>query len=338
MKVARVTSHSGGPLNPWCFNVPSAYIVWAPRTTNRSTCMVNERLHWKMTPRIFILSTRSIPRRGGGAADLVLGRLMIISFDLSTFNIRLLLDAHVEIWSSSSRTSCELIDGTMRYESSAYLFNLSSAYRGSLALITYANGPMTDPCTILALINNIREIKSSNLVQCCLFSKNFRSQLCTKSWMGKSAHLLKRVECRTVSNALEKSKAMRCTYGNSSRSLEIWCVKLMSALVVDPVGRNAYGPRREASRMRRTEPDKGIVWPQSFPVSWTVWGWPRLDDIQSRRQDAWSLGPVWYSWPSTASVSLKKAARGCRAKPVAWQAVVPITGGTKTGFHPAREP
>ena len=58
MKVARVTSHSGGPLNPWCFNVPSAYIVWAPRTTNRSTCMVNERLHWKMTPRIFILSTR----------------------------------------------------------------------------------------------------------------------------------------------------------------------------------------------------------------------------------------------------------------------------------------
>ena len=65
MKVARVTSHSGGPLNPWCFNVPSAYIVWAPRTTNRSTCMVNERLHWKMTPRIFILSTGSIPRRGG---------------------------------------------------------------------------------------------------------------------------------------------------------------------------------------------------------------------------------------------------------------------------------
>ena len=85
------------------------------------------------------------------------------------------------------------------------------------------------------------------------------------------------------------------------------------------------GPRRKASRMRRTEPGKGIVWPQSFPVSWTVWGWPRLDDIQSRRQDAWSLGPVWYSWPSTASVSLKKAARGCRAKPVAWQAVVPIT-------------
>ena len=97
MKVARVTSHSGGPLNPWCFKVPSAYIVWAPRTTNWSTCMVNERLHWKMTPRIFILSTRSIPRRGGGDAVLVLGHLMIISLDLSTFNIRLLLDSHVEI-------------------------------------------------------------------------------------------------------------------------------------------------------------------------------------------------------------------------------------------------
>ena len=93
---------------------------------------------------------------------------------------------------------------------------------------------------MLALINKKNEVSPSIFVQCCRLSKNRKSQLYTQSLIGRSAHFSRRVECRTASNALEKSKAIRCTYGYSSRSLVIWCVRFMSALVVDPVGRKAY--------------------------------------------------------------------------------------------------
>ena len=37
-------------------------------------------------------------------------------------------------------------------------------------------GPITEPCTILALMSNSVEIMSPNFVQCCLFSRKFISQ------------------------------------------------------------------------------------------------------------------------------------------------------------------
>ena len=41
--------------------------------------------------------------RGGRAIGLDLGRLTTISLVLAWFNLRLLMDAHLEIWSSSER-------------------------------------------------------------------------------------------------------------------------------------------------------------------------------------------------------------------------------------------
>ena len=49
--------------------------------------------------------------------------------------------------------------------------------------------------------------------------ESLRAQLCAKSWIGNLALFSRSVECRTVSNALEKSKARRWTYGYSWRSL-----------------------------------------------------------------------------------------------------------------------
>jgi len=47
------------------------------------------------------------------------------------------------------------------------------------------------------------------------------------------------VECRTVSNVFDKSKAMTTTYGlDRSRSVTV-CKRVMMAASVEPVGRNA---------------------------------------------------------------------------------------------------
>ena len=60
------------------------YLVWVPRTTNWSTCLANKGCIGKWLPEYSYFPS-SIPRRGEGAAVLVLGNLIIISFDLSMF-------------------------------------------------------------------------------------------------------------------------------------------------------------------------------------------------------------------------------------------------------------
>ena len=54
------------------------------------------------------------------------------------------------------------------------------------------------------------------------------------------ASLLIRAECRTVSNAFEKSKAKTCTYSLVDSILRTVYRIANIAAVVDPVGRNAY--------------------------------------------------------------------------------------------------
>src|SRR5688572_33181578 len=57
-----------------------------------------------VTPKLTISWTRSMPgMRGGRAISLDLGRLTTISLVFVWFNLRLLMDAHLEIWSSSER-------------------------------------------------------------------------------------------------------------------------------------------------------------------------------------------------------------------------------------------
>ena len=185
-----------------------------------------------------MLSTRVTPgRQGGGFFNFVRGLLTIISFVFDTFNVRLFCFAHTEMCSSSSATKWEFTDGTIRYESSAYLLSSSKSCNTlkSLALMTYAKGPIPEPWTMLALMSKNTDVFPLNLVQCCLSSRKSKSQLCAKSWIGNLALFSRSVECRTVSNALEKSKARRWTYGYSWRSLVSWWVRFINAHVVDPV-------------------------------------------------------------------------------------------------------
>src|SRR5688572_4099993 len=57
-----------------------------------------------VTPKITISWTRSMPgMRGGRAIGLDLDRLTTSSLVIAWFNLRLVMDAHLEIWSSSER-------------------------------------------------------------------------------------------------------------------------------------------------------------------------------------------------------------------------------------------
>ena len=95
------------------------WLGWPPTVVDHSThdaskCLVHTILHslgaphhqsvnlhgkWKVALENDPQNTHTPHSLYSKEGVLVLGRLMIILFDLSTFNIRLLLDAHVEIWS-----------------------------------------------------------------------------------------------------------------------------------------------------------------------------------------------------------------------------------------------
>ena len=92
---------------------------------------------------------------------------------------------------------------------------------------------------MLALIASTEESACSNFVRCCLSSRKSATQLYGKSGSRNWANLFNRLLCRTVPNALEKSKTMTWTKGCSCRRSDRRWVRWMIADVVDPVGRNA---------------------------------------------------------------------------------------------------
>ena len=122
------------------------------------------------------------------------------------FSVRLFCFAYTNMCSSSWATKWEFTDGTIKYESSAYLLSSSKSCNTlkSLALMTYAKGPIPEPWTMLALMSKNMDVFPLNLVQCCLSSRKSKSQLCAKSWIGNLALFSRSVECRTISNALKK--------------------------------------------------------------------------------------------------------------------------------------
>ena len=74
--------------------------------------------------------------------------------------------------------------------------------------MTYAVGPITEPWMMLAFMASTDDSTCSNFVRCFLPKRKFATQLYAKSGSGNWASFCIRVLCRTVSNALEKSKAM----------------------------------------------------------------------------------------------------------------------------------
>ena len=69
--------------------------------------------------------------------------------------------------------------------------------------------------------------------------KNWISQLNRKSGRGKEESLVKRVESRTESKALVKSKEITRTKDSVSRKPVTWSRRVMMEAVVDPVGLKA---------------------------------------------------------------------------------------------------
>ena len=114
-RVASATSHRFGPLNPCDLSILNAYMVWADWLTSLSTCSWKDRSHRRITPRMFIESTRSMPGIGWGRAPWLNCSLRIIISLLSeAFKLKLFSPAYSSMWSSSSLTRWELIDCTFR--------------------------------------------------------------------------------------------------------------------------------------------------------------------------------------------------------------------------------
>ena len=75
-------------------------------------------------------------------------------------------------------------------------------------------------------------------------SRYSTSQLWILFGIGNCAILFINDECRTESNALEKSSPIKCTNSCFSRSTDILWSRLINAAVVEPVGRKANWSRK----------------------------------------------------------------------------------------------
>src|SRR6218665_270860 len=88
------------------------------------------------------------------------------SKDFVALSFRLLSSAHREMFPNSSLAVDICLEPTTKYVSSAYFIILlcSCMGRRPKATMTYEVGPMTEPWTILALINATCDIMSHSLV------------------------------------------------------------------------------------------------------------------------------------------------------------------------------
>jgi len=98
-------------------------------------------------PRTFKEVTLAISGVGGGSGQRLRGFLKMISVDLEGLSRRLLFEAQELIWLSSEGMERELLEGTIRYISSAYFLHLLPGVMGwrSEAQIMKDAGPMADP-------------------------------------------------------------------------------------------------------------------------------------------------------------------------------------------------
>jgi len=93
---------------------------------------------------------------------------------------------------------------------------------------------------MLALISSTVEMSLPYLVLCLHSEKKVTNQLYTESGISSSPIFWSNVLQRTVSKALEKSKAKTITYELVDSMSVIECSIATRAAVVDPVCRNAY--------------------------------------------------------------------------------------------------
>ena len=204
-------------------------------------CSEKSKRSENVTPRVLREVTRTRPDTGGGIAGSSAAKrdlLTIISQDLVTLSLRLLSEAHLNMASSSSWMVWVWLAGTTRSMSSAYLNKRLMRSWGcrSDASRTKEHGPSPEPWTILAFMNARMESRLENFVWWQRLVKKLTTQLYTLSGMGKFENFPIIVEWRTVSKALEKSKAIKCTNGFVSNNSEMRWSKHMTAAVVDPVG------------------------------------------------------------------------------------------------------
>ena len=132
-------------------------------------CSEKSSLSEKVTPNVFNEVTRGSPGTGGGMQGSTgdkRGLFTINSQDFETLSLRLLVEVHEDMESSSATTVCEWLAGTTKSTSSAYLRNRLIRLIGcrSDALTENVPGPMPEPCTIEALMKAMREIISLNFV------------------------------------------------------------------------------------------------------------------------------------------------------------------------------
>ena len=89
-------------------------------------CSEKSSLSEKVTPNVFNEVTRRSPGTGGGirgSSGDKRGLFTINSQDFETLSLRLLVEAHEDMESSSATTVCEWLAGTTKSTSSAYLRN-----------------------------------------------------------------------------------------------------------------------------------------------------------------------------------------------------------------------
>jgi len=115
------------------------------------------------------------------------------------------------------------------------------------AVTAYSAGPRAEPWMMEAVMLAGGEMDPLKEVQCDLSDKKLAIQLRMFPGRLRSESLCMRVEWRTVSNALEKSRAMTRTKEWVDRSIETWCRRVIMALVVEPVGRKANWSEKDRS-------------------------------------------------------------------------------------------
>jgi len=86
-------------------------------------CSVIPKLLCRVTPRILSEVTLARPGQIGRSGTWLRVFLKIISQDLEGLRRRLFSEAQESMWASSEGIEAELVDGTIRYVSSAYLQN-----------------------------------------------------------------------------------------------------------------------------------------------------------------------------------------------------------------------